>query len=208
MKSRVRTNLQAFTLLELLVVIAIIAILIAILIPSLRLARIQAGAASCQARIRQWGLAFQMYLADNRGIWFSWSSRIPWFEFGAPYFQGTMKGIRSIPVIVSGQVATSIEHSITMCPMTGPDRPVPFATTFVELDILRPNTLEHVDVSYGFNYSMYSPRYTRFFGMIDDDPLSWRACDVKGASNIPVFGDCHGEIRPYHLSDQLGPPVS
>ena len=57
--------LTGFTLVELLVVIAIIAILMAILIPSLRKAKETARRISCGSRLKQWGTAIQMYLGDN-----------------------------------------------------------------------------------------------------------------------------------------------
>ncbi|HPC96567.1 MAG TPA: type II secretion system protein [Sedimentisphaerales bacterium] len=56
---------RAFTLIELLVVIAIIAVLMAILMPSLRLARDQARRVHCVSNVKTLALAWFMYKDEN-----------------------------------------------------------------------------------------------------------------------------------------------
>ncbi|MHC4064950.1 MAG: type II secretion system protein [Planctomycetota bacterium] len=66
----------AFTLVELLVVVSIIALLIAILLPSLKRARSQAKDTVGKSNLHQLGLGIQYYASDN-------TDRIPWIK-GSP----------------------------------------------------------------------------------------------------------------------------
>ncbi|MHC4581957.1 MAG: prepilin-type N-terminal cleavage/methylation domain-containing protein, partial [Planctomycetota bacterium] len=58
---------RAFTLIELLVVIAIIALLLAILMPSLQRVRSQARAVACMSNIKQWSVCWHLYLDEHEG---------------------------------------------------------------------------------------------------------------------------------------------
>ena len=62
-----RAEPQAFTLIELLVVVAIIALLVAILLPSLNSARGHAERIVCASNTRQFAMAFYYYCNDHNG---------------------------------------------------------------------------------------------------------------------------------------------
>ena len=59
-----------FTLIELLVVIFVIAVLLALLVPSLRMAREATRRTVCQSNLRQIAVAWNAYLDDNEGAFY------------------------------------------------------------------------------------------------------------------------------------------
>lgn len=63
----VRTTLRGFTLIEVLVVVAIIALLVAILLPSLARARWQARVTACQANQHDLGNVMSIYAETSKG---------------------------------------------------------------------------------------------------------------------------------------------
>jgi prepilin-type N-terminal cleavage/methylation domain-containing protein len=66
-ESAMRSRRTAFTLVELLVVIGIIAVLIAVLLPALSKARVQASKLQCASNLRQVGICLRMYAETSKG---------------------------------------------------------------------------------------------------------------------------------------------
>jgi prepilin-type N-terminal cleavage/methylation domain-containing protein len=91
---------SGFTLIELLLVIAIIAILASLLLPGLAQAKAKARSLKCASNLRQIGLAFALYLDDNRET-YPYSALKPvdtpktiryWFDAAALYLAGPRWG--------------------------------------------------------------------------------------------------------------------
>jgi len=182
-RSNIICNQRAFTLIELLVVIAVIALLMAILLPTLQRVKRQARAAGCRSNLRQWGVALAAYQSDHDG--------------GLPPYCNNF-----IPL---WNLRRYINHSdeLYLCPMAAKhkhwDRPTGSGDTYSAWRRLRYDGSEPWLIgSYGRN------DYTVPF-YIDGPRLSswhvdWR---TKGPNRIPVLLDCRnngGNPYPY------GPP--
>ena len=105
---------KSFTLIELLVVIAIIAILAAMLLPALSAARERARNANCLSKLKQFGLAMQMYANSS-------DSMIPSMGIGSngkPYTLGYAIGSNgaSTPFMLSytmGLMGETFDSTLT-----------------------------------------------------------------------------------------------
>ncbi|MBO5791996.1 MAG: prepilin-type N-terminal cleavage/methylation domain-containing protein [Lentisphaeria bacterium] len=128
---------SAFTLIELLVVIAIIAILAAMLLPSLQQARERARATACLNTQGTFGKAFSLYADDNKGSFFpywnrleGWRSNDPFLKsywssgssgMLAPYFGSAIQGHNDVPIAGAYFNGKTWRICKLFCPSTTPD---------------------------------------------------------------------------------------
>ena len=90
-----RGGASGFTLIELLVVIAIIALLAAVLLPTLNRVKQAGYLAVCRSNVHQWGIASRMYLDTFRDTYpptFGWYESLKPFAFSGPSFGGWTNG--------------------------------------------------------------------------------------------------------------------
>jgi prepilin-type N-terminal cleavage/methylation domain-containing protein len=98
---------QGFTLIELLVVMAIIALLLAILLPALRIARTRAKSVPCMNNLGQIALAWHMYLDDNEGFFFQGVNHN--YDFGGWQGKKTNALYRPLNAYMKNKLSTEIE---------------------------------------------------------------------------------------------------
>ena len=191
---------KGFTLVELLVVIAIIALLMSILMPSLARAKKQAATVRCLMHLKQWGLMFSMFAADNDGY--------------LPASVGSNDAyylIALLPYLGSQRDEASRARDVYLCPLAKTSRnPNPCnrcpGTTYSAWGPWDPGGLggwwdTGAMGSYGINdWCANPPEEFSFWGKPHKD--AWRTPDVKGAAYVPLFLDClYTDAFPSHNDD-------
>jgi prepilin-type N-terminal cleavage/methylation domain-containing protein len=204
---KMKTNLdstskhKAFTLVELLVVISIIALLMAILMPSLRRVRQQAQTVVGQSNLKQWGIFFSLYASDNNShLHTGWngntSQETAWPAALQPYYW---------PDKSSNPGTANINRApkITLCPTTKKymydeiggrgEGQQPFCAwgPYCSPYQYKPWVMDGAAGGYGINGYASNPTTayaTVFYDSLTED--CWRSIDARGAGNIPLFLDC------------------
>jgi prepilin-type N-terminal cleavage/methylation domain-containing protein/prepilin-type processing-associated H-X9-DG protein len=151
---------SGFTLIELLVVIAIIALLMAILMPSLQRVKKQAKAVVCQAHLQQWGPIWSMYCGD-------YNNRFPdritiWHTVVRPYYS---------------------EPEICFCPMAVQPYSKGGRWGYGAWEY------GTATGSYGMNEWVLDVPQGAVEGRRAQENV-WRRPDVPNANHIPLFMDC------------------
>ena len=196
---------NGFTLIELLVVIAIIALLLSIIVPSLKRAKIAAQKTVCMSNLKQWGVVYEMYINDNNGF-FPPSCLDPaisprgagaWFVSLQPYYRSA---------------------EILFCPSSiSPPRPKPdyfnnrwqweiewWSSTFPVL--MNDPLIAQTAGSYGENWWITSTASED--PAVYPDANKYKRAGSRGfaMSAVPVLGDCGAFLaRPTESSN---PPES
>lgn len=167
------SRLQGFTLIELAVVISIIALLIAILLPALRAARLTAQAAVCLSNQRQVGLALQMYAEDydeHFPLWYDFVANRAWAE-----------------VLAGNGTYLPVANDVFFCPSAPPGN-------YQQADVLSSRPLR---LGYGMPryYTDYRVDFTSKPSGVGADPVSFvLRYKIKQPSDVFLAADTFNRV--------------
>ncbi|HCO95831.1 MAG TPA: hypothetical protein DIU00_18115 [Phycisphaerales bacterium] len=186
-KGAVMSKSKGFTLIELLVVISVIALLLAILLPTVQRVRRQAKAVACQSNLRQWGLAFSIYAGDNNGKLFG-------LGIGKPEPDRVVKAF--------SLYVHDIRDDVALCPTATkvrdrPDEPkewmlhglYSYGSKFSAWRVCKyPLGPPRLEGSYGMNDWVFWIRDKLSFN-INVEEISWDTNNLRNSANVPALLD-------------------
>ena len=171
-----RENEKGFTLIELLVVITIIALLLAILMPSLRKVKQLGRDIVCRSNLKQWALIWAMYTDENAG---KFPHQVP----GTNYTRGEwINALRD---------KWQTEGDIVKCPSAlkykdfgNGDPHGSYTSTYLMGDT------NNSDIKESCSYGMNTWAYSKKESLPGNEKNFWKTITVNsGSSTIPVFMD-------------------
>jgi prepilin-type processing-associated H-X9-DG protein len=171
-------RLGAFTLIELLIVVGLISVIMSLLLPVIGKARAAARSTACLSNVRQLGMAWQLYTAENKGrlIEYIWNTpKTPDVAWGG-YWLGMADQYQ-------------VRGDVLLCPSASdPSKQKPgYGSNGLAWNgemgsngsPIRLNANSVRLGSYGFN------RY-----LTTEDPQVTKITSIKGLTEVPVFFDC------------------
>lgn len=178
---------RAFTLIELLVVVSIIALLIAILLPTLHLIRKQSKEVTCRSNLHQWDIMFSMYKANNDAKFFKQSHGNTWIEPLRPFYKNTKDSLFLCPMATKHYVEDPNEL------ITHPSLDSAVKKRLWAFEYIGPGTKFHA-------WLLFEPRPLCSYGLNE-----WVMDDRRNytSMNVPVLLDC---VRWGSSPHYLDPP--
>ena len=182
---------RGFTLIELLVVIAIIALLMAILVPTLRRVRNQGRGVVCQSNLKQWGTCMAAFINENDG------------RFQDPYNRDlkSWDSRTGLCALGRGEVPKNMFH----CPVA--------AKTDTSMDVSYGGTFRSwhkgLTASERLSYPYGSYGLSHYVGWRWTSPWvepHWSTIDVRGRDGIPALLDAGYERVRYWDNSGPTPP--
>jgi prepilin-type N-terminal cleavage/methylation domain-containing protein/prepilin-type processing-associated H-X9-DG protein len=190
----------AFTLIELLVVISLIALLMAMLAPALDRTKRQTKTVICRSNLHQWGIVFDMFLAENNSKFMSGDEWRDIMDKPSGYSgEGAIDngGDHSWPLILLPYYRNT---KLLQCPLAN-KKPA----TRKEGERVRKDHIfsmwviwlyypdEYFEGSYGINSWVYNR---------GNDRERWLQTPAKRMQDIPIFLDCYWcEGYPRHSNN-------
>ena len=183
---------KAFTLIELLVVISIIAVLLSILMPSLKRAKQQARMIVCRSNLHQWGLLWTMFFQENDDHTIGFPRTTEYTEFIGGGIPGAEAWAVEMYDYYQGQRFRFCPQATKYMDRMWGDKNTGWADTWISR-----TGLMDMNGSYGINDWAYSPPpgVTTTWGYSTVGKC-WPKSDPPDARNVPLFLDCvhHGSI--------------